>query len=161
MKTLILIRHGKSSWETPSTDKERPLIDRGIQDIQNVAKIYQNDLPNKFLVWSSNAKRAKSTAILFSEKIGYKLEDIIFKNELYTFDNIELENIIKTCDDLIENLIIFGHNSAITDFVNKTGDIFIENVPTSGLVKIEFDVNSWKQITNGKIKKAIFPKDLR
>ena len=132
--------------------------------------INSNPINLKFIIAPHNIKEEQikelqksisKKTILFSEKIGYKLEDIIFKNELYTFDNIELENIIKTCDDLIENLIIFGHNSAITDFVNKTGDIFIENVPTSGLVKIEFDVNSWKQITNGKIKKAIFPKDLR
>jgi phosphohistidine phosphatase len=56
--------------------------------------------------------------------------------------------------------MIFGHNSAITDFVNKFGDFFIENVPTSGLVVIEFETDFWKNITKGKIKKVILPKEI-
>ena len=161
MKTLILIRHGKSSWETLSSDKERPLLERGEIDIKNVAQTIQKDLPQYFSVWSSNAKRALSTATIFCETIGFLSEKIVFKDDLYTFDNIELENIIKTCDDSIENLILFGHNSAVTDFVNKFGNRFIDNVATSGLVWIEFDCNSWKNTSNGKIKKVIFPKDLK
>ena len=58
------------------------------------------------------------------------------------------------------NLILFGHNSAITDFVNKFGDIFIDNVPTSGFVSIKFDCDSWETINKGKTDKIIFPRDI-
>jgi phosphohistidine phosphatase len=161
MKTLILIRHGKSSWEKPTTDKERPLIERGILDIQNIATKFKNNLPQHFSIWSSDAKRAASTANLFAQEINFNSEKIEFKTELYTFNHTELENIIKTCPNSVENLILFGHNNALTDFVNKFADSYIENVPTSGLVQIGFDVDHWQNILKGKILKVIFPKDLR
>jgi len=161
MKTLILIRHGKSSWTTFSTDKERLLLNRGVVDIKNVAAAIISELPKEISIWSSNAKRALTTSVLFAEKIGFQVERIIFRDDLYTFDNIELENIIKTCDDAVKNLIIFGHNNAITDFVNKFGDFFIENVPTAGLVVIEFETDFWRNIIKGEIKKVILPKEIR
>jgi hypothetical protein len=50
---------------------------------------------------------------------------------------------------------------AITNFVNKFGDVFIENVPTSGFVSLQFDADSWNAINKGKTHKTIFPKDLK
>jgi phosphohistidine phosphatase len=47
----------------------------------------------------------------------------------------------------------FGHNAAITNFVNIFGDVSIENVPTSGFVSIEFDTENWIEIKKGKTKK--------
>jgi phosphohistidine phosphatase len=58
-------------------------------------------------------------------------------------------------------LIIFGHNEAITNFVNKFGSSFIENVATSGFVSILFEQESWKYISNGITKKVVFPRDLK
>jgi phosphohistidine phosphatase len=52
----------------------------------------------------------------------------------------------------------FGHNAAITNFVNIFGDVSIENVPTSGFVSIEFDTENWIEIKKGKTKKIIVPK---
>jgi phosphohistidine phosphatase len=72
-----------------------------------------------------------------------------------------LEKVIKSCNNLYETVILFGHNEAITNFVNKFGDRFIDNVPTSGFVKLAFNVNSWKDITNGQILRTIFPKELK
>jgi len=70
----------------------------------------------------------------------------------------KLEQIIKGCKDEIINLIIFGHNDAITDFVNKFGDVNVENVPTSGFVCLEFEDNEWATISKGKLKKYYFQK---
>ena len=61
----------------------------------------------------------------------------------------------------LENVILFGHNEAITNFVNKFGDIFIKNVPTSGLVWIKFDCLEWKLLKKGKTQKVVFPRDLK
>ena len=38
---------------------------------------------------------------------------------------------------------------------------FIDNLPTSGLVVINFDVQSWTDITRGKTELTIFPRDLK
>ena len=72
-----------------------------------------------------------------------------------------MERVIKSCSDVFDNVILFGHNEAITNFVNKFGDVFIDNVPTAGFVSLQFDTNSWGKIKKGETKKIIFPKKLK
>ena len=159
MKSLILVRHAKSSWDLPVKDKDRELIPIGIENIKRVAEKAISILPKEFSIWSSTAKRASHTAYLFCENSDIEKDKIIFNDNLYTFDVSTLEKIIKKCDDNIENLIVFGHNGAITDFVNKFGDKLISNVPTSGLVFIKFGQNNWIDIKDGKTLHTIFPKE--
>lgn len=159
MKNLIIIRHAKSSWEIPLNDIDRPLSQKGIINAHFVAKKCVKELPSNFIIWSSTAKRASETALIFAKTILYPVESIVYKEDLYTFELNTLENSIKSCSDVFENLILFGHNEAITDFVNKFGDSVINNVPTAGFVFIEFDSDSWKNIKTGKTIKIIFPKN--
>ncbi|WP_281232633.1 SixA phosphatase family protein [Flavobacterium gelatinilyticum] len=161
MKNLILIRHAKSSWEAPLKDFDRPLMKRGILDAHSVSAVISKYLPKTYIIWSSTAARAAETALIFAQNISYPLESIIFKDELYTFDDRQLEKVIKSCDNSLESVILFGHNEAITNFVNKFGDVFIDNVPTSGFVSLQFESDSWDSIHNGKTHKTIFPKDLK
>ncbi|WP_426094630.1 SixA phosphatase family protein [Flavobacterium sp. DSR2-3-3] len=161
MKNLILVRHAKSSWEVPIHDKNRALNCQGIKDAHLVAAQAKDLIPKTYIIWSSSAKRATDTALIFAQNISYPIESIVYKDDLYTFDEKNLENVIKSCSNIFESVILFGHNAAITDFVNRFGDIFIENVPTAGFVSLKFDADDWKKIKNGKIKKIIFPKNLR
>lgn len=161
MKNLILIRHAKSSWNAPLLDKDRPLAKRGMQDAHLMSTNIDAHLPKTFTMLSSTAKRASETAIIFAQNISCPLESIIFKDELYTFDDRQLENIVKSCNNDYDNVILFGHNDAITNFVNKFGNVFIENVPTSGFVSINFDSSDWKSIGKGETQKVIFPRDLK
>jgi len=160
MKRLILIRHGKSSWDQPLEDHERPLSNRGISNNNKVFEYIQKQLPERFLIWSSSAKRAHDTAKIFNEVSGIPQESTIVKSELYTFDYTNLIKIIRKCESSVPNLILFGHNNAITDFVNTFGDKYIENVPTSGVVMLEFDEEQWDTIDKGKVLITLFPKDL-
>lgn len=161
MKNLILIRHAKSSWETPIQDIDRPLLQRGIMDAHLVSSSILKYIPKTFLLWSSVAKRAADTALIFAQNISFPIENIVYKDDLYTFDENQLEKVIKSCDNLYESVILFGHNEAITNFVNKFGDCILPNVPTSGFVSIQFDDDQWSHIKNGRILKTIFPKDLK
>jgi phosphohistidine phosphatase len=161
MKNLILIRHAKSSWDVPLKDIDRQLNHRGIKDAHLVAAKGIEYVPNTFLMKSSPAKRASETAIVFAHTLMYPIENIEFLDKLYTFDDSKLESVIKAFENDYDNVILFGHNAAITNFVNRFGDVFIENVPTAGFVSIEFDTNDWKTIDKGKIKKIIIPKDLK
>jgi len=161
MKNLILVRHAKSLRDLPLRDIDRPLAPRGIKDAQLVATNCKPFLPHTYIIWSSIAKRASETALIFAQNISYPIESIIYKEELYTFAENQLENVIKSCSNAFENVILFGHNAAITNFVNKFGDVFIENVPTSGFVVLQFDTDSWEKIKKGKTIKTIFPKDLK
>lgn len=161
MKNLILIRHAKSSWEAPLKDIDRPLVQRGINDAHLVATNSVKYIPSIFVMLSSTAKRASETAMIFAQNILYPIESIIFKEELYTFDENQLEKVIKSSNNNFENIILFGHNGAITNFVNKFGDVIINNVPTAGFVSLQFETDDWEKIKNGKTKKIIFPKKIK
>ena len=161
MKNLILIRHGKSSWEYHFKDVDRPLNQKGINEAHLVASYCLRFLPPSYVVWSSVAQRASQTALIFAQNILYPIESIVFKQELYTFDENKLEKVIKSGNYIFETIILFGHNEAITNFVNKFGDIFIDHVPTAGLVALQFDTDDWAKINKGKTKKILFPKNLK
>jgi phosphohistidine phosphatase len=160
MKNLILIRHAKSNPGDAVEDKQRTLQVSGVRDAALVAQNIKRFLPNDFVVWSSNATRAIGTANTFSIAFPENLK-IEFKDELYTFDSLKLESIVRKIPDNYDCVIIFGHNEAITDFVNKFGSIFIDNVPTSGFVSMKFDTDSWHNFKQGKTDKTVFPRDLR
>lgn len=161
MKNLILVRHAKSSWEVPMHDKDRGLTCQGMKDAHLVSAHAKDFIPKTYIIWASSAKRATDTALIFAQNLAYPIESIVYKDDLYTFDEKKLEEIIKSCSNLFESVIVFGHNGAITNFVNKFGDVFIENVPTSGFVSLQFDAESWNTINKGKTHKTIFPKDLK
>lgn len=160
MKKLIIVRHAKSSWKYDVIDHERPLKKSGINDANFVSKElgsinYQIDL-----VLCSDATRTKSTANIFISYLKIDQNIVLFKHDLYDFSGENLINVIKNCDDSVENLMIFGHNHAITAFVNTFGTIEVDNVPTSGVVIMEFDIASWSSLNKGKTLKTIFPKDI-
>ncbi|TYB73162.1 SixA phosphatase family protein [Bizionia myxarmorum] len=161
MKTLTLIRHAKSSWVLNLPDIQRPLNDRGFSDAHLVANHInlRQFQPDKLI--SSTAVRAKTTAEIFIDILKIPSKICEFNHELYDFSGKYLTFHIKNCSDSINHLMVFGHNEAITNFVNTFGDRFIENVPTSGLVTITFDVKSWKEIALGETVQVIFPKDLK
>ncbi|TAF69396.1 MAG: histidine phosphatase family protein [Flavobacterium sp.] len=161
MKNLILVRHAKSSWETPLKDKDRPLSKNGLKSAHLVSSNISNYLPKTYLFWTSVAERASQTALIFAQNLSYPIESIIYKEELYTFDENQLTKVIKSCKNEFDSVILFGHNGAITNFVNKFGDVFIENVPTSGFVSLQFDEDDWSAIEKGKTLKVIVPKDLK
>jgi phosphohistidine phosphatase len=161
MKTLTLIRHAKSSWDLPMIDKNRPLSSRGVQDAHLVSQAFKKMMPGTFLVWSSTAKRAKETAVIFAENLNWPFDRVVLKDELYTFDKRDLERIVKSIDSGYENVIIFGHNEAISDFVHNFAHSEIGHVPTCGVVSIQWNVNQWSEIDRGNVVFSLFPRDVR
>ncbi len=161
MKKLILIRHAKSSWEHDVIDHQRPLKKRGVNDANLVSNaLYErNEVPN--IVLCSDAMRTKMTAEIFISNLNIDNSIVHFNHELYDFSGSDLVKIIKSCDDSINTLMIFGHNHAITAFVNTYGDRYIDNVPTSGVVVIQFGIDQWRDLNSGKILYSIFPRDLK
>ena len=161
MKNLIIIRHAKSSWDDPVSDQFRVLIKRGRDDINLVAEEFKKYFINThYTIFSSTAKRALETANIFAKINNFKAESIVFEENLYTFDCQELEKVIMNFENRYQNVILFGHNEAITKFVNKFANISLTNIPTSGLVSIEFHCDDWLEIKNGIINKVIFPREL-
>lgn len=161
MKRLIIVRHGKSSWKEDLPDDERPLKKRAFNDANVVIKAFQNFQNKKPEVWSSYAKRALTTAKIFKDELEVAEEHFSVRNDLYTFSENQLLQVIKSADEHIDNLMLFGHNPAITGVVNSLGDQQFNNIPTTGLIVLDFQEDSWKKIKKGKTILHLFPKHLR
>lgn len=159
MRKLILIRHAKSSWEQDLSDHNRPLSSRGFKDAENVSRELLGQLkPN--LVLSSDALRAKTTAEIFISTLGISHEIFVLNHELYDFSGSNLLRVLKNTSKSINELLVFGHNNAITFFVNNYGNQYIDNVPTCGVVMIEFEIDNWAELKKGKTINTVFPKEL-
>ncbi len=161
MKTLYIIRHAKSSWEFDLEDKKRPLNPRGLLDAELVGKELKTLVKTLDLILSSPAVRAYSTAKIINKYLDMPENLFIVKEELYDFDGSKVIETVKKCEDTINSLMIFGHNHAFTSIANNYGSEAIDNLPTCGVVVIEFDCDKWEQINVGKTLHVIRPKFLK
>ena len=161
MKNIVFIRHGKSSWSQNLPDIDRPLKEKGILDGKLVSEVFKNQQFTPDFVYSSPANRAYTTCKLFIEVLNISKNEVIIEDELYDFAGQKVIKFIQNLNSDIDNIMLFGHNYAFTSLVNSLGNKYIENLPTTGLVLIEFDSDSWEDLSNGISKLIIFPKELR
>jgi phosphohistidine phosphatase len=146
MKRLTIMRHAKSSWDDFSlSDYERPLNERGFRDAPLMGEILnQKDLHlNLFL--SSPANRAKTTAEIIADSIGFGAENITYKESIYESSEFNLLMMIKGLDEAVESCMIVGHNPALTAIINKLSNFTLLNLPTAGVVSIAFST-PWAEI---------------
>jgi len=158
VKKLYILRHAKSSWSEDVEDFERGLKKRGYEDIISIAKKFKSKQIAIDAIFSSNAKRAKITAEIFAAFIGFGYENIKFSDNLYFASSDYLINFIKNCSDKIDNLVIVGHNPELTELINILSDFNSDNLPTSAICEIKFNIDSWKSLQKGKKGLYLTPK---
>ena len=150
MKRLILIRHAKSSWDSTTTkDFDRPLNNRGELSLPVMAKTLTKLNLTKLSVLSSSALRAKQTAVGICSKIGFNLQKINFIDNLYHSSPKTMCTYINKGCDANDTVLLFAHNPGITDAVSYFSGHEISNMPTCGIVYIDFDIQSWSLVSNG------------
>ena len=161
MKNLLLMRHGKSSWELNVNDEDRALLQRGISD----TKLVSQELAQKEIVvdyaFSSPANRALHTAMICLRQLSFPLNKFQVVPELYDFSGNYVLDFIKNIPNDLSTVLIFGHNHAFTHIANLLGSQHIENVPTAGFVHLQLDVKSWESLSTGTTIQTIFPKQLK
>ena len=158
MKTIILVRHAKSSWKDPGLDDfDRPLNKRGKRNAPFMGQKLKegNILPD--LILSSPAKRARKTATIIAKAIGYPKKKIVLDPGMYHCSGWYLLEMMRKQDDKHDAIMIFGHNPGFNDFA----DILLDrnpvyNIPTTGVYCIRFDVDSWTEIQAGKGESVFF-----
>ncbi len=160
MKTLYLVRHAKSSWKFDVQDHQRPLNERGLRDASRVAEKASQSLPKPDLAMSSDAIRAKTTALFFIKAFGIPENELVLEHKLYDFSGNDVLQVIRTCPDTVDTLMVFGHNNAITTIVNVFGSKLMDNVPTCACIAITFDTDQWKDINEGETIFTCIPKEL-
>ncbi|GGI57288.1 SixA phosphatase family protein [Winogradskyella haliclonae] len=161
IKKIIFVRHAKSSWKYNVSDINRPLKKRGIDDAGIISQEFKKlDLTIDF-IYSSPANRALSTCKIFQKCLNHPDSMFNITEDLYDFSGERVLEFIKSINNELNSVMLFGHNYAFTSLVNILGDRIIDNLPTSGLVIIDFDITSWEYVKFGQTKKIMFPKDYR
>jgi len=163
MRTLIMIRHAKSSWDYPHLqDFERPIIESGIKRTEKLIKFLKKEDLTIDLIVSSHATRALETAHLIANGMHYPTESIYIKPDIYIANEESLRQIVYALPDDVENILMVGHNPTFTQFVNNFLKPKIDYLPTSGAVSITFKTPSWAMIDTceREINFVVFPKKI-
>ena len=161
MKTLIIARHAKSGWDNPDLrDFDRTLNQRGLRDAPFMADKIKGLVSCPDLIVTSGAVRARTTAGYFVEAFDYPAEKLVIDDRIYDGGPRYIINLLKKSDDSVNFVALFGHNPDITSVVTFFSGKHFENVPTCGVVCIEFDIESWSDIDkeNGNMKFFEYPK---
>ncbi len=160
MKALFLNRHAKSSWKNSElSDFERPLNKRGKTNAEFMAKRFANECEvDKYI--TSPAVRAKRTARQFLKAAGGIDSDLFINERIYGAAVRDMIQIIDSLDDNWNSVILFGHNPTFSALANYLDNDFQEHLVTCARVKMEFDVDSWSEVSanTGRTIYLDFPK---
>jgi phosphohistidine phosphatase len=162
MKTLLILRHAKSSWKNSDlADHDRPLNKRGKRDAPRMGELLVREALVPDLIICSSAKRAKKTTKLLAKESGYEGE-IFFERDLYAAWPEAYINALCAVPDEYERVMIVGHNPGLEDLLALlTGEA--ERMPTAALADISLPIEHWEELSfevEGELRNIWRPKEL-
>lgn len=114
-KQLLLIRHGKASWQPQFKDFDRPLTSVGEQQCRCVADWLRQSaiLPDCWLV--SAAKRTVQTAEIIRLRLGQQDTAQNLFDSLYLAEADQLLATIQAVPESAQCAVLVGHNPGLSD----------------------------------------------
>jgi phosphohistidine phosphatase len=144
MKTLLVLRHGKSSWSDPTlADFDRPLKKRGERDAPRMGRLAADIGLVPDLIATSAAERAIRTAELFAAAAGFDGEMLVTE-ELYAADPEQYARVLRTHGDPSEVVMVVGHNPGLEALLEETSGKW-QRMPTAALAQIRLPIESWSE----------------
>src|SRR5262245_46628964 len=163
MKTLLILRHAKSSWDEPGLeDHARPLSPRGERDAPRMGKLMRDERLLPDLIISSDAVRARSTAEAVAEAARYP-GTILLEPRLYAASPAQIVAVLRTVADRdAATVMVVGHNPGLEELIaHLTGER--EDMPTAALAHVTLPIERWRQVTTssrGTLIRLYRPKEL-
>ena len=163
MKTLLVLRHAKSSWKDPAvTDHDRPLNSRGKRDAPRIGKIIAAEEVRPDIILSSTAKRARRTAEDVSDAVGLSGKAVVLDSRLYLAEPAEIVNVVRNAGSDVRCVLVVGHNPGLEVLVMRlTGHA--EPLPTAAVAAVSLPINSWRSLElseMGQLQQVWRPRDL-
>lgn len=162
MRTLLLLRHAKSSWDNPSLrDFDRPLSPRGYRDAPRIGKELKRRGQMPDLVLSSPATRARQTIEAVLDAAGADITPQ-FDESIYAASSAELMRLVRRLPDQHSVVMLVGHNPGFEDLLSRLTGSY-EHMPTASLACIELKSDRWDdaQEGQGKLASLIIGKQLK
>ena len=163
MKTLLLLRHAKSSWKHPElADHDRPLNKRGKRTAPLIGALLQDQGLIPDLILCSSAVRTHDTALLVAEACNYGGE-IKQTRTLYLAEPQTYVEVLRQVKEKHARVLVVGHNPGLEALIEAlTGEAMA--MPTAALAYLELPLEHWRDLDMKTICKLVDmwrPKDLR
>lgn len=168
MKTLLLLRHAKSSWkEAGVDDHERPLSPRGQRAAEVVAAYLAQREEPPSLALCSTARRALETLEPIRRRLGLPFSA---ERELYLAEPAALLDRLARLDERERSVLVVGHNPGLHELglqLASGGDgealaRLRERFPTAALARLALPIERWEQLAPrcATLLELTLPKDL-
>lgn len=146
MKSLYLMRHGKSDWlvEAGTRDEDRPLNGRGKRAAAAAGSFLADTGQRPDVVWCSHAVRARDTARRACEQGGFS-GDPLELPELYLADPHAVIELVRGAPAGAERLLVVGHEPTCSSLVARLAGARTRYT-TATLCRIDFDVDAWEDV---------------
>lgn len=162
MKTLIIMRHAKSSWDQADlADHDRPLKNRGKRDAPRMGELLLDEDLTPDLIISSSAKRAVATAKAAADACDYAGNIIVTRN-LYLADPEIYIDELKGIPDQVSVVMVVGHNPGLEEFLEELTGVW-QRLPTAAIAVVNLPVNTWEEldeVTHGTLVNYWTPKSI-
>lgn len=146
MKTLLLMRHAKSSWsESNTADHDRPLNKRGKQAAPQMGKLLHQEGLVPDMILCSTARRSRETAEAVAKACGYagKIEA---QRDLYSSDAACYIDILRHLPDQANRALLIGHNPETETLLEiLTGSS--ERMTTAAIAHMDLPISRWQELT--------------
>ena len=145
MKTVLILRHAKSSWSNPGlADIDRPLNKRGKRDAPRMGSLLREQDIVPDLILSSPARRAKKTAQAVSEYSSFDGE-IEIVPDFYPGDPETFIVTLMSVPDQVDSVMIVAHNPGLEEFLYELAGESAR-IPTSALAQVALPIDSWQDL---------------
>jgi phosphohistidine phosphatase len=162
MKTLLLLRHAKSSRKDDDLDDhDRPLNQRGKRDAPRMGRLLRDEKLLPDLILTSSAKRCRKTAEPVIAQSGYRGEARI-TGELYEADAAQLRQVLSRLTDDPGCVLVIAHNPGMEELLEALVGVYTP-LSTAALAHVELPINGWQQIdqqTRGRLVNLWQPREL-
>jgi phosphohistidine phosphatase len=144
MKTLYIIRHGKTNKTVNDLDRE--LLPLGIERMQKLGNYLSANNCKTSVFYSSFANRAVQTAHIIAEAIQFPKEKIITTEKLYLTSQDEYFDILVEQNNSIDSILFVGHNPEVTNVAQFFVPDFTSYMQTGACFCFDFKTDDWTKI---------------
>jgi phosphohistidine phosphatase len=150
MKSLFILRHGKTQPDAPQGDHARELKTRGVRDSaamgEHIATL--GDPPQAIV--TSTAVRARQTAQVVAAVTGFA-DRVTVEPRIYAADVETLLDVVRRLPETVDRVVLVGHNPGFEELTAALAGKDEDEIrlPTAGMAHLTFDIGRWAEVQEG------------